>query len=132
MQLQRTGPSDFAAEFLGSIDSEPCLVAYVQAASAYYETVVTRLGCTAFVVDQGPTKFFIRNLSFQMGRGFSRKERLSVIELPVAFVEPAPVSLVAEEACSTGKCGFSKHMKWNHVQNECTQSRRKAHTKENV
>lgn len=55
-----------------------------------------------------------------------------MIELPVAFVEPAPVNLVAEEVCSAGKCGFSKHMKWNHIQSECTRSRRKAHTKENV
>jgi hypothetical protein len=72
LQVQQTGPSDFVAEFLGSIDSEPCLVAYVQAASACYETVVTRLGCTAFVVDQRP----------------------------VVFVELAPVNLVAEEVCS--------------------------------
>ena len=86
MQVQQTGPSDFVAEFLGSIDSEPCLVAYVQAASACYETVVTRLGCTAFVVDQGPAKGIFRNSSFQRRRRggggggdyFSRKIRLSI------------------------------------------------------
>jgi len=56
--------------------------------------------------------------------------------LPVVFVEPAPVNLVAEEVRSTGKCGLSKHMKWNHIQNECNtikkESRRKTCTKENL
>jgi hypothetical protein len=113
LQVQQTGPSEFVAEFLGSIDSEPCLVAYVQPASACYETVVTRLGCIAFAVDQGPTKVFFRILTPARGGGggyLSRKERLAVIELPVVFVEPVPVNLVAEEVCSTGKYGFSKQM----------------------
>lgn len=126
MQVQRTGPSGFVAEFLGSIDSEPCLVAYAQAASACYETVVLRLGCTAFAVDQGPTIFFPRNSSYQGESCFGRKERLSVIELPVVFVEPVLVNLVAEEVCSTGKCIFSKCMKWNHIPNEYSTVRKES------
>lgn len=31
------------------------------------------------------------------------KQKQPVVELPVVFVEPAPVNLVAEELCSTGK-----------------------------
>ena len=58
---------DFVAEFLDLIEAEPCPdrpIAYIQAAAAYYEIVSTRLGCTAFVVDQGHIKGFVQKFKF--------------------------------------------------------------------